>query len=359
MKYCNKCFCEQNTCDCISNSFIEIDYLIYPTIYELNRKGYQTTYCCSGHESCTLFNPYIMFNQNDYDIECDEKLFSFEKYRYRGVERKKKEFIRPTKECVKYFSNLKNEEEKKEYIIEFNMSLYYWAKSLPVFIENKQIPFKDFKDEYFVQHRELQSTNPFLLIVNPYEKEWQIYMNSVFEKNRKLYVTGINEKYFYKDVLIDLYKENDLTLSLLSKTCNSLILSKDSSLKSMVINLADDQWHLFSVTKDLHKYEIEDKQSLLNQYYYSGKSLMECLMILIKSCSTLIEHELIILTNNDMNVIVSNKDINLYLYQYEESLLITNSKNDEIKNEFSTLTVKKHTYLIFNQRKLLARGVIV
>ena len=29
--------------------FIELDELIVPAIFELNRKGYRTLYCCSGH----------------------------------------------------------------------------------------------------------------------------------------------------------------------------------------------------------------------------------------------------------------------------------------------------------------------
>jgi hypothetical protein len=46
---------------------VEIDELFLPTIIELNRKGYLTKFCCSGHyyENCP--NAYIMF-ENDISL---------------------------------------------------------------------------------------------------------------------------------------------------------------------------------------------------------------------------------------------------------------------------------------------------
>ena len=40
---------------------VEIDELFVPVIAELNRKGYRTRYCCSGHYTKDSITTYIMF----------------------------------------------------------------------------------------------------------------------------------------------------------------------------------------------------------------------------------------------------------------------------------------------------------
>lgn len=44
-------------------SVIEVDELILPVIAELNRKGYYTEYCCSGHYYERNIASYIMFEE--------------------------------------------------------------------------------------------------------------------------------------------------------------------------------------------------------------------------------------------------------------------------------------------------------
>lgn len=49
---------------CLSkNTLCDIDYELYPTIVLLNKKGFTTKYCCSGHEIDN--NGYIYFNDNN------------------------------------------------------------------------------------------------------------------------------------------------------------------------------------------------------------------------------------------------------------------------------------------------------
>ena len=43
---------------------VEIDYYIYPAIYELNRKGYETVFCCAGHEDTSIMQMYIKFRDD-------------------------------------------------------------------------------------------------------------------------------------------------------------------------------------------------------------------------------------------------------------------------------------------------------
>lgn len=51
------CNCNNDQCGC---NVVEIDDLIVPTILELNKKGYKTRFCCSGH-MYSISSIHIMF----------------------------------------------------------------------------------------------------------------------------------------------------------------------------------------------------------------------------------------------------------------------------------------------------------
>ena len=113
-------------CHCGETSFgLEIDEMILPAISELNKKGYFTQYCCSGHSldgsphRDTINNFYIFFKkkcepsmppeQSDIKIESDS-----DGTIYRKV-----------------FSSDLNYFRLFEMILDFNKEVYKWAKSLP------------------------------------------------------------------------------------------------------------------------------------------------------------------------------------------------------------------------------------
>jgi hypothetical protein len=57
--YIAKEYCPKSLCH---NKLVEIDENIAIPIQTLNKKGYETLYCCSGHFKLeTAFQPYIMF----------------------------------------------------------------------------------------------------------------------------------------------------------------------------------------------------------------------------------------------------------------------------------------------------------
>lgn len=56
-------YCPKSEC---IGEVVEIDELFVPIIIELNRKGYTTKFCCSGHYYANCPEAYIMF---DSDIE--------------------------------------------------------------------------------------------------------------------------------------------------------------------------------------------------------------------------------------------------------------------------------------------------
>jgi len=51
---CNKC----------EGSVVDMDELILPTILELNKKGWNTSFCCSGHLEEDYVSAYIMFTSD-------------------------------------------------------------------------------------------------------------------------------------------------------------------------------------------------------------------------------------------------------------------------------------------------------
>jgi hypothetical protein len=51
-------------CPSCENGLIEIDDMMVPTIFELNRKGYETQYCCSGHVAQDYVQTYILFDDS-------------------------------------------------------------------------------------------------------------------------------------------------------------------------------------------------------------------------------------------------------------------------------------------------------
>ena len=86
MEYCPNCF--KRTCRCGKSYKVEIDYYIYPAIYELNRKGYRTTNCCSGHEYNQIMNTYVAFSE-DIIEEFVSDYWQYDSYNYRGFHERK------------------------------------------------------------------------------------------------------------------------------------------------------------------------------------------------------------------------------------------------------------------------------
>lgn len=74
---CESCFHIQkryrkSKCNECSSFTFEVDELIAPVIQVLNRKGYRTIYCCSGHPEFwknTFAGTYIMFSEPYHKLE--------------------------------------------------------------------------------------------------------------------------------------------------------------------------------------------------------------------------------------------------------------------------------------------------
>lgn len=141
MEFCSNCF--KRRCRC-GKPKVEIDYYIYPAVYELNRKGYVTRSCCSGHPSDPLKRTSICFAE-DLNVELDLEHFQFESYNYRGIHiRRNSILLKP--EIIHKLS--KKRTNKLELIQKANRELYAWARSLPMNTDEPRERI-DFPDSYF------------------------------------------------------------------------------------------------------------------------------------------------------------------------------------------------------------------
>ena len=62
MNVCINCWKIEKVCKCAIKNFVEIDDDIVDIITSLNKKGYATEFCCSGHAKNELIHIYISFS---------------------------------------------------------------------------------------------------------------------------------------------------------------------------------------------------------------------------------------------------------------------------------------------------------
>lgn len=108
-------FCPKIDCH---GQVVKIDELILPTIIELNKKGYITEFCCSGHSYEEKYtNTYISFASEVVPLKLPEG-FAVEKINNKICIRKK------------YYSDTVPKSERFQEIIKTNLELLKWANSL-------------------------------------------------------------------------------------------------------------------------------------------------------------------------------------------------------------------------------------
>lgn len=163
MEYCSRCF--KKLCRC-GKVKVEIDYYIYPAIYELNRKGYRTTSCCSGHEDTEHLSTYISFTE-ELSEEINSELFQFDAYNYRGFH-ERRDSVRIKPEIAKKFK--KKRTNKLALIQEINKALYEWAQRLPAKTSNnlEKIIFPaSYFDREIICNEIIDVQKPWLLVTKP------------------------------------------------------------------------------------------------------------------------------------------------------------------------------------------------
>ena len=359
MKYCNKCFKAVNECTCKQEYSFEIDYLIYPSIYELNRKGYKTIYCCSGHINDNFLGFYVNFANNGYDIDCKEEMFSYET---RGL-RENHKFIRPKKDVKDIFRRLKNN-EKKLMLIKINKELYNWAKNLPINIIDNYIEEKVFSDDYFDDFINMKETIPTTLVLNPVNTEWNYYIDKLHESCSSTKIYAMNKTNTY-DHLRYIELRNSPIIDLLTKECNALLFTENAHSRLLQLRMFDNLWNIYSFDGDIRKtvndeyFDAIDYADGLNKKYYSNHSILECLKSYAKYIFENTNVSLCFFINGALTVAFSKDEFILQEYSYDNSLIITNIKEASyVLGEFSDMTFNENSYCVFIGNQLLERGAI-
>jgi len=135
MLLCLKCFkvymqktIKNNQCklkEC-NGEVVEIDELFIPVIAELNRKSYETLFCCSGHVGEYKPNSYIYF-KDDVKLPNLPEGYLYDKDMYPDVDWKKYQVKNTIR---KEFNNKKSLVELSKDIFENAVSVLKWAEGL-------------------------------------------------------------------------------------------------------------------------------------------------------------------------------------------------------------------------------------
>ena len=124
-------FCPKTSCD---GDVIEVDELFIPVITELNKKGYDTTNCCSGHSYESYINSYIGFE--DYvELPSLPEGYMYDRDLHPQVDWDKHD--RKGMDCIrKVFDNSEDKIELSKSIYQNAINMLEWVKGLPDFNEN-------------------------------------------------------------------------------------------------------------------------------------------------------------------------------------------------------------------------------
>lgn len=127
-------------CDVCNENVFEVDELIAPTIIELNKRGWTTKFCCSGHLGEEFLHTYILF---EYVPNSAPALFY-----------KDGNSIR-VKNPARELSGIEGYDE----LVMVNRRLYQWALNLPKREEvlknygNKRLTFEICEGEWIGKRR--------------------------------------------------------------------------------------------------------------------------------------------------------------------------------------------------------------
>lgn len=122
MYLCLNCYEKKPDCKCKKGTFVSIDKNIIEIISLLNKKGYETQYCCGGHitkESVKEKKPfeiYISFNK-DYNFNIEELgegwIYKRGTLRYYNNDIKKEKKETADNELYKKYNSILDKEIKK------------------------------------------------------------------------------------------------------------------------------------------------------------------------------------------------------------------------------------------------------
>ncbi len=162
MKYCKTCY--KTVCRC-GDSKEEVDYYIYPALYEFTRKGYRIKECMSGDPTNSSLETRINL-EKDAKFKIKSDYVQFEEYKYNGHHVRKNTIV-PTPDVKKSFQ--KKRTDKVKLIQDICRDLYRIACDVPTLVENKRIGEFVFPQDYF-------ENESFTQMITDLQKPWMLVL---------------------------------------------------------------------------------------------------------------------------------------------------------------------------------------
>ncbi len=348
-KYCRECMENEKECRCSYFSGMDIDYLIYPTIRELRRKGYNTEFCCSGHESSALLQFYISFYDDILEEICSD-FFEYENYKYNGRTKLRRNKIRPKKEIENKY-NKSNEKEKIDILQKINRDAYVWARELPLIVVNSKIINKEFDTTYYEAYVD-RKKDPWLLLVKP-NRDNIYYVNllsELSEGNNKFSVAILNrnlEVFIQRSISL----QNQECLLRLTSDYPVIVYGEDKKLQVETINFYGLNWLVIIPEKE--KYLRLDKISHDNYIKESSISFF------IHYFNNLCNEGIHFCSFATSNLVIICSDGYSFTYSIEEETLVIMGDVEEVENtDLSIVDVIQREIFVFCNNILLVREEI-
>lgn len=124
--------CKIKGCD---GDVVEVDELFAPVIAELNRKGYRTKFCCSGHYTEDYPNTYINFEEG-IKLPSLPEGYKYDKEIYPDVNWEKWK--------MEKYVTIRNVFDKGKSVVELSLDIFNsavsvleWAEGLEEFVESR------------------------------------------------------------------------------------------------------------------------------------------------------------------------------------------------------------------------------
>ena len=212
MEYCRNCL--KPICRC-GQFKIDLDFYIYPAIYEFNRKGYKTVASSSGHADAKSLNTYIEF-EHDVEHDFSSDYVQFYTYNYGGVHIKKN-VIKIKPDIISLFR--KKRTNKLELIRNINKDLYRIAQEMPCKEPNPHIEDMTFPDEYFDD----ESYSPRIPDI---QRPWLLILPNNYDCRKYLY-DYFNVAYEWNVLYEDLISRNGLDTIRRSSSFDASFTSSD------------------------------------------------------------------------------------------------------------------------------------
>ena len=348
--YCSHCYELKEECCCGKGNSIKIDYLIYPAIRELNRKGYKCRNYSAGKFDSSIVGFFVMIMNLD-ENKIESNLFGYEQKKYKGVIRENLERIQSDRSLDKTFNRL-DIDKKKDILININYEFYEWVISLPIKELDENIGEKIFEYEYFLKYKTMKVYQQKLLVINP-ESTINQYLEKSPNQLRSLPIFIMKDRMLYGKP----YNGHNEQETLLRFTLNQNVelLSFDRFATSFV--LSAQTWLVNIFDMDCSYYIDKELIERLNKEFYLGHTQIDIMKKLLNEIHSQTKSDVFTVSNGTITLLYL-KNEKVSILNEGKMMCITKSEDyytninlESIENDYAEM-------MVFIQNTVFMREVI-